>query len=121
MRFLLDANMPRSAGAMLQERGHAVELARDVGLGGASDQQVAKHAATQGATLITRDLDFADIRRYPPAEHPGIVVLRLPDDAVASEVVQVLGKFLERADLISRLPGHLAILEPHRVRFRPPI
>jgi predicted nuclease of predicted toxin-antitoxin system len=79
MRFLLDANMPRSAIGTLSARGHHVEFARDIGLGAAPDTQIAERARQTGNALLTRDLDFADIRQYPPGQYGGIVVLRLPD------------------------------------------
>ena len=31
--------------------------------------------------LVTQDLDFADMRTYPPAEYSGIVVFQLPTAA----------------------------------------
>jgi hypothetical protein len=52
-----------------------------------------RHARETQAALITRELDFADVRRYPPEQHAGIVVLRRPDDAVAFEIVNVLVRF----------------------------
>ena len=33
---------------------------------------------TEGRILITLDLDFSDIRAYPPGTYPGIWVLRPP-------------------------------------------
>jgi predicted nuclease of predicted toxin-antitoxin system len=59
MRFLLDANMPRSAIDTFVRFGHEVELVRDVGLAAAPDKQVAAHALKTGAVLVSRDLDFA--------------------------------------------------------------
>ena len=75
MRFLLDANLPRSAIAVLVRFGHEPLFARDIGLGTAADNEIASHARATGSVLLTRDLDFADIRRYPPDEYNGIVVL----------------------------------------------
>ena len=121
MRVLLDANMPRSALSLLERHGHSVEHSRDIGLGNVPDAQVAARAIETSAVLMTRDLDFADIRRYPPMGHPGIVVLRMADDAVAADIVQLIERFIQRTDLIAKLPGHLIILEPARVRFRPPV
>jgi predicted nuclease of predicted toxin-antitoxin system len=119
MRFLLDANMPRSAVAVLASLGHDVDFARDIGLANAPDSRIAARARSSGAALITRDVDFTDVRHYPPADYQGIVVLRLPDDAVAQDIVNLLERFLKQTELIKQLPGHLAILEFHRVRFRP--
>jgi predicted nuclease of predicted toxin-antitoxin system len=119
MRFLVDANMPRSALAFLKNFGHTAEHVRDLGLGAAPDKQIAALAKTSTACLVTRDLDFADIRNYPPDQYAGILVLRLADDATALQIIEVLEKFLKNSDLIDKLSKHLVILEPSRVRFRP--
>jgi len=119
MRFLVDANMPRSTLALLTGFGHTSEHARDIGLGQAADSRIAAHARSTGAALLTRDLDFADIRHYPPADYHGILVLRMPDDAVAQTIVNLLARFLKQTELAAQLPGHLVILQRDRVRFRP--
>jgi predicted nuclease of predicted toxin-antitoxin system len=121
MRFFLDANMPRSAIAVLSRFGHDVEFARDVGLGSASDEVVAAHVRRTKSVLLTRDLDFADVRRYPPDQYDGIVVLRIPDDMVAKEIAALIERFLSEPSLVDSLPKHLAIVEPERARFRPPL
>jgi len=119
MRFLLDANMPRSASGAVQRLGHEAVDVRDVDLGGAEDKQIAAYAKDHDLALITRDFDFSDVRNYPPAEFAGIVVLELPDDAVAATVVKVMESFLSQPQLLSQLAGRLAIVESWRVRFRP--
>jgi predicted nuclease of predicted toxin-antitoxin system len=121
MRFLIDANLPRAAILVCQEFGHQVEFARDIGLAAASDAQIAERARESGAALLTRDLDFADVRRYPPDQYPGIVVLRLPDTTVALEIAHVLERFLMEPGFLEPLAGRLAIVEMDRVRFRPPL
>jgi len=119
MRFLVDANMPRSTLALLASLGHTGEHARDIGLGHAADAEIAAYARSRGAAIITRDVDFADIRNYPPPDYRGILVLRMPDDAVAQTIVNLLERFLKQTELATRIPGHLVILETDRVRFRP--
>jgi predicted nuclease of predicted toxin-antitoxin system len=94
MRFLLDANMPRSALALLMQHGHEAEHVKDIGLGNAPDGEIAAQAFADGAVLVTRDLDFADVRRYPPQRTPGFLVLRIPDDWTAKQIVALLGRFL---------------------------
>ncbi|MGO9947279.1 MAG: DUF5615 family PIN-like protein [Steroidobacteraceae bacterium] len=121
MRFLIDANLPRAVIAALERAGHQVEFARDVGLGAAPDEQIAARARESGAALLTRDMDFADVRRYPPDQYFGIVVVRLPDTAVALEIVHVLERFLLEPGFLEPLSGRLAIVEVDRVRFRPPL
>jgi predicted nuclease of predicted toxin-antitoxin system len=119
MRFLLDANMPRSAAGAVQRLGHEAVDVRDIGLGGAEDQQVAAYAKQHNLALITRDFDFSDVRNYPPAEFAGIIVLELPDDAVAATVLKATESFLSQPQLLAEVAGRLAIVESWRVRFRP--
>lgn len=119
MIFLLDANMPRSALRALTEVGHEAQHVRDIGLGDATDARIDEVAQAQGWVLITRDLDFADTRSYPAEGSPGRLVLRCNDTSTAADIVALLQRFLRMQDMVVRLPGHLAILEPHRVRFRP--
>jgi hypothetical protein len=61
------------------------------------------------------------VRRYPPDQYPGIVVLRLPDATVAREIARVLERFLMEPGFLEPLAGRLAIVEVDRVRFRPPL
>lgn len=119
MKFLLDANLPRSTAGLLKSLGHEVQDVRDVLPGGADDDSVAVHARTHQLMLVTRDFDFADIRNYPPADYFGMVVLELPDDATARLINQTLQSFVSNTNLLARLPGRLAIVESWRVRFRP--
>ena len=121
MRFLLDANLPRSAMEAVNKSGHEAEFAKDVGLGTAPDVQIAARVRQPGAVLITRDLDFSDVRQYPPEEYAGIVVLRLPDHYTAAEIAAVLVRFLAEPHFVEKLPGRLAIVDENRVRFRPPL
>lgn len=113
--------MPRSVVALLLRLGHQVEFARDIGLAAAQDGHIAARARMIGATLLTRDLDFADIRQYPPEGYAGIVVMRLPDDATAQVIVSLIERFVREPGFLAALAGRLAIVEPERVRFRPPL
>ena len=119
MRFLVDASLPRAAARRLGELEHEATDVRDIGLRAATDALIASHARSNRLALVSRDFDFADIRNYPPAEYEGILVLELPDDMPAEQVVNLLEKFVRRQDWLAHLPGRLAIVELWRVRFRP--
>jgi predicted nuclease of predicted toxin-antitoxin system len=121
VRFLVDANLPRSTVAILRTLGHEVEFARDIGLAAAPDREIAARAKGTAAALLTRDLDFADIREYPPEEYPGIIVLRLPDDATAHAIGVAVERFVREEAFLAALEGRVAIVEVDRVRFRPPL
>ena len=78
MKFLVDEDLPRSTATVLQEIGYEAVDVRDVGLRGASDEQIAGYAKANNLCLITADGGFANIRQYPPADYAGLVVLDLP-------------------------------------------
>ena len=121
MRFLIDANMPRSTAELLKLYDHEAVDVRDIGMGGAADSDIAAYAQRNRLALVTRDFDFANIRNYPPAQYAGLLVLGLPEDAVAKFVLRVMESFVSQKKLVEALPGRLAILEPARVRLRPPL
>ncbi len=66
--------------------------------------------------LITLDLDFSDIRLYPPASHKGIWVLRPRTQSVEGALTLLRGALgvLETESTQSRL----WIIEPAQVRIR---
>jgi predicted nuclease of predicted toxin-antitoxin system len=121
MRFLLDANLPRSATSVAKQAGDEAAHVSEVGLADAPDHVIATYARTHGLVLVTRDLDFADVGVYPPTAHAGIVVLQLSEHAIAAEICRVFGLLLAQREVVERLAGHLAVVEGARVRVRPPL
>jgi len=120
MRFVVDADLPRAIVQVLHAHGHEAEDVRDIGLGSAPDVEIAEFIQLQQCGLLTGDFGFADIRKYPPQAYSGIVVVHLPYASNAESIVQLIEAFASQPDLVQRLPGRLAIVEPGRVRFRPP-
>ena len=118
MRFLIDEDLPRAMGVLLQRYGHEAIDVRDIGLRGAKDSQIASYAQNKGLCLVTGDFDFSDIRNYPPGEYAGLVILKLPRTANASFILSLLESFLQQEDVVAKIPGKLAIVESGRVRIR---
>jgi predicted nuclease of predicted toxin-antitoxin system len=118
MKFKLDENMPADLTILSQEEGHDATDVVGEGLAGARDPPVLKAATNEGRVLLTFDLDFADVRQYPPRSHAGIVVFRLHDQRWATlkgPVARLLaGRNLEK------LEKGLAIVDETRVRYRRP-
>jgi predicted nuclease of predicted toxin-antitoxin system len=121
MRFLVDADMPRRVARDLLALGHDAVDVRDIGLGSARDHDIAVHARANGRCLVTGDFDFADIRNYPPNEYVGILVVSPLPNATAAVIAHMVRTFVADHELLGRLPGRLAIVEPGRVRLRPPL
>jgi predicted nuclease of predicted toxin-antitoxin system len=116
MLFKVDENLHPEVIVLLQQRGHDAVSVRTQGLRGASDRVIADVCQREERALLTLDLDFGDIRAYPPEQFPGLVVLRMSNQSRPSvlRVVERMLALLDREPLL----GHLWIVEEHRVRIR---
>lgn len=119
MRFLIDADLPRSTKVLLERFGHEAIDVRDIGLASAKDPVIARYAQDHQACLLTGDFGFADVRNYPPETYYGIVVLGLPRDATACFILHLVEEMLHQSAVLARLPRKLAIVEAGRIRLRP--
>ena len=116
MRAKLDENLPVEAAELLRTAGWECDSVYDEGLAGADDPDVAAACQAGARVLFTLDLDFADIRAYPPSEYVGIVVLR-PTEPSRRQVLQLVSRVLPV--LSAEWTEHrLWIVEPARVRVR---
>jgi len=59
VRFLVDAQLPPALARRIEALGHAAEHVADCGLATAPDPEIRAYAASTGATIITKDEDFA--------------------------------------------------------------
>jgi len=116
LRFKLDENIPRRVEPALTRLGHDVETALSEGLAGAPDPTLFAACKAEGRVLVTLDLDFADIRGYPPGSHSGVWVLRPADQAFASVLSLVLAGV--RLAAMERTAGQLWVIDEKRVRIR---
>jgi len=114
-RFKLDENLPQGAEALLSEGGHEVDTVLGEGLGGERDPTVLAAARSENRIFVTLDLDFADIRSYPPSIYPGIWVLR-PNSQSVENVLSLLQGALSVLETEGAL-NQLWIIEPGRVRI----
>lgn len=72
LRFKTDQNMPIEAAEFLRGAGLDCETVTEEGLNGAADDVIGARCKDEGRTLVTLDLDFSDIRAYPPEQYPAI-------------------------------------------------
>lgn len=118
MLLKLDENLGRSHAEFLRSAGHEADRVHDEGISGASDVTLWKRVCAEGRLLITLDLDFADIRRYPPGSHPGILLLR-PRSRSRPAVLRVPRRVFGERQLES-LSGCLAVADETQSRIRRP-
>lgn len=86
------------------------------GLQGTPDRQLAVVCRDETRALITLDLDFADMRAYPPPVYHGIIVIRVKKHS-KRRLIDITTKLIP---LLKSRPtkGRLWIVEAHRVRIR---
>src|SRR5262245_33488654 len=104
--------MPRSTATSIKARCHSATHVRDVGLGSASDEDIANFAQAQNLAILSRDFDFANVRDYPPDQYAGIAVIDLPSVATAPTILKLVDDFLQQTQILKDLPGRLAIIAP---------
>ena len=97
-RFKLDENIARDVEALLRDAGHDVHSVFDEHLDGGPDTQLLDACRNEKRILITLDLDFADIRLYPPASHAGVWVLR-----PSMQSIEKCARLVERSTCLARL------------------
>ena len=116
MLFKIDENLHPDVASVLREHGHDAVTVWDQGLRGTSDVKLSAVCRSEHRALITLDLDFADIRAYPPEDYDGIMVLRLSRQDkrhVVNVVKRVVG--LLQTEPLSR---HLWVVDEANVRIR---
>ncbi len=114
--FKVDENLPQELTEQLRQAGFDAMSVLDQRLGGAIDEVLAAKCAAELRTIVTFDLEFGDVRKYPPGDHAGIIVLRLTQQ----DVGHVLAVFAKVIDVLAaRSPnGQLWIVDERGIRVR---
>jgi predicted nuclease of predicted toxin-antitoxin system len=118
MRFKLDENLSRYLKPVLEALNHKVSTAAEESLLSKPDAIIAAAAKKENRILLTLDVEFADLRKYPPGDNPGIIVFR-PESFGPLAVNKLIETFVKTVNL-DELKGCLVIVEPTRVRIRRP-
>lgn len=118
MKFKLDENLGKSSAEILKSAGLDVITVHDEKLCGAADDYLFAIAVRESRCLITLDLDFSNILRFPPFETPGIIILR---PAKQSEITQIhaLLNQLTRALETNHPAGSIWVVERNQIRIHP--
>jgi len=116
MRFKLDENLPREAATLFTEAGHEAITVIEQGLAGAAAEAIHAVCLQEKRALVTLDIGFADIRRYAPEEHSGIIVLH-PRSQDRTRIISAIENVLKTltAEVVE---GRLWIVEETRIRIR---
>lgn len=114
MKVKLDENLPRSLAEALRALGHDAVSVYDQSLHGQDDATVWQAVVAEQRLLITQDVEFGDLRKYPLGSHAGILLLRLQSPS-RQRVEQVVLQIFQH-EPVARWHGGLIIVSDHKIR-----
>ena len=88
------------------------------GISGTLDPELWEIAQKEGRFLITGDKGFADIRKYPPGTHYGVLLLR-PEGEGIPQMKQLIQEVL-KSDMVEMLAGCIGVATSGKLRIRRP-
>jgi predicted nuclease of predicted toxin-antitoxin system len=115
MKFKLDENFGTRTQHLFRSTGHDVMTVRDQKLQGCSDRSLYEVCGAEKRCLVTLDLDFSDVVRFPPEQGHGIVVIRVPHNPSLPLLEQLIRQFLKALESMP-VDKKLWIVEAGRIR-----
>lgn len=119
MKLKLDENLGQQTAQIFREAGHDVATVPGEGLLGVYDNALYQRCMQEERCLVTLDLDFSNVIRFPPEPTAGLAVLRPPGRPTIASLSSLAKQMV---DALSRefINGHLWIVEPGRIRIHEP-
>jgi predicted nuclease of predicted toxin-antitoxin system len=118
LRIKVDEDLPKGVVESIREVIPDTVTVVDEGLSGVLDPKLWDTAQREGRFLITGDKAFANIRRYPPGTHHGVLLLR-PNENGIPQMRNLIRDVLKLGNLES-LAGCTAVASPGRLKVRRP-
>jgi predicted nuclease of predicted toxin-antitoxin system len=116
MKLLLDQGLPRSAAAILRERGWDAVHVGDIALAAANDQVLLTKASEQNRVLITLDADFHTLLALSGDSGPSVIRIRI-EGLRAEALADLIHNVVEQAR--SELAdGAVVSVQERRIRVR---
>ncbi|MDD5089677.1 MAG: DUF5615 family PIN-like protein [Candidatus Wallbacteria bacterium] len=116
MKFKLDENFWTGALALFRSHGYETDTVHSENISGCTDAELFEKCVNEQRCLVTMDLDFSDIIRFPPDKSNGIVVFRLPQPFTCAGMEDLIAGFLEHVKS-EPVRTKLWIVEPGRIRI----
>ena len=116
MNFKLDENFGIRTLQVFEQFGHNVHTTAYEGLQGAPDQKIYEICCQEDRCLVTLDLDFSDVLRFPPDKCNGIIVIRVSKNPSLGLLEQLVRQFLQALEQMT-LVRQLWIVEIGRIRI----
>lgn len=118
MKIKIDEDLPKAVAEMVRKQILDTITVVEERLSGTLDPDLWKIIQEEKRFLITGDKAFANIRRYPPGTHSGVLLLR-PEEEGIPQLKQLIDEVL-KLGMLEKLSGCLAVATPGRLRIRRP-
>ena len=118
VRLKIDENLPSEIADFLNALGYDAATVVQQGWQGTADDELWRYIQIEERWLVTADKEFADLRRYPPGSHAGVLLLRAPEESL-NRYLELAQTALERLNL-AELAGAVVVVSPRRIRIRRP-
>jgi len=115
VKFKLDENLGTRTQNIFLALGHDVKTVREEGLSGTSDDNLFQICQNETRCLLTLDLDFANILRFPHEKTEGVVVFRLPNNPKLLDLETLAHQFLKALEQMP-VKSNLWIVEIGHIR-----
>ena len=116
MKVKLDGNFGARTQHIFRDAGYDVATVREQELQGGTDLRIYEVCRSENRCLVTLDLDFADMIRFPPEQTAGISVIRVPQNPSLDLLEQLIRQFLA-AVTQTQINHQLWIIEVGRLRI----
>ena len=116
MKLLLDMGASPRTAAYLRSLGYDAQHVRERGWEHLSDEEIMRLAEVEKRAIITFDLDFSRILALQRRSRPSVILFRLEQfstDDINAALTNLLSKNQSMLEA-----GAIAVIDPHRVRFR---
>lgn len=101
---------------MLRQHDHDSVTVADQGWEGLADGELWQGIQAEGRWLVTADKEFADVRRFPPGAHAGVILLRLVRQNRRGYAL-LMEKLLMQ-DELDELAGAVIVVNEQGIRVR---
>ena len=115
MRFLVDANLSPRLAERLRREGHDAVAVGEVGLAGASDDDILNHAIASERVIISHDTDFGSLLAFRRLGAPSFILIRSSDPLTPDEQADLIA---DNLDVVSDDVAAGAIIVFARGRLR---
>jgi len=115
VKFKLDENFGTRTQQIFRTHGHDVMTVREQHLQGRPDERLYEVCRAEQRCMVTLDLDFSDVLRFPPQQGSGIVVIRAPHNPTLPLLEQMIRQFLKTLETMP-IENRLWIVEIGRIR-----